>query len=240
MVFSFVIFKLRCIARAKRRGDLTSTRAAQRLAIKNFKLGPQSSLQIFNLAKQVSRHVWQVRAGRAPPGYLASMAPEPHPSPAGWPQNRTKRRYSPRTARGQSLYYVAPHLRAAFRAPSPAPCGAAYPYFPHRTYRPYRPRPCPAPAPPLQCGPQPCGLAPRILRDLFSRCAAGSPHPLRDLFGFWLRGLAHTTVKVWWAKPAWCAALGIPAGHNYTTASILSPIPHGCRAYLRGIIRNLQ
>ena len=42
VVFSFVIFKLRCIARAKRRGDLTSTRAAQRLAIKNFMLGPQS------------------------------------------------------------------------------------------------------------------------------------------------------------------------------------------------------
>ena len=60
------------------------------------------------------------------------------------------------------------------KAPSPAPCGAAYPYFPHRRYRPYRP-------PHLRCGLQPCGLAPRILRDLFGACAAGSPHPLRDL-----------------------------------------------------------
>ncbi len=214
--FSVFIFVLRCIATAKRRGDLTSTRAAQRLAIKNFTLGPQSSLQIFNLAKHVGRHVWQVRAGRALPGYLTSMAPEPHPSPA--PAGPLQ----PAHSAGAVLILCMPA-----KAPSPAPCGAAFPYFPHRTYR-----------------PRTCGAALRAgstyIKGPFPALRAGSPHPLRDLFGFWLRGLPHTTVKVWWGKPAWCAALGIPAGHNYTTASILSPIPHGCRAYLRGIIRNLQ
>ena len=149
----------------------------QRLAIKNFMLGPQSSLQIFNLAKQVGRHVWQVRAAQAPPGYLTSMAPEPHPSPAGWPQNRTKRRYSPRTARGRSLYYVCQR-----RPPAPAPAVRPFPTSPIGHTIPIGPmNPL---ALHLRCGPcppQPCGLAPRILRDLFTACAAGSPHPLRDL-----------------------------------------------------------
>ena len=166
VVFSVFIFVLRCIATAKRRGDLTSTRVTQRLAIKNLRLGPQSSLQIFNLAKQVSRHVWQVRAGRALPGYLTSMAARTAPQP---PHLRCGPRTAPNAATARAQRGGGPYTMYASEGPQPPhlprTCGAAFPYFPHRTYRPYGPyRPYRPPSP----FPLPAKFPPPALPELHS------------------------------------------------------------------------